>query len=124
MKTIFVVDDDPDAAEVMAQALAMRDRQVRAFADPIRALAALSGEQVDLLIADLVMPWLNGRDVLSTARLRRPGLPMLLVSGLPGAADVAASEGVGFFSKPVNLDRLRRAVDEALAGAAQAGLPA
>lgn len=116
MKTIFVVDDDADAAEVMAQALAGRDRQVRAFADPIRALAALSADGADLLIADLAMPWLDGKDVLASARLRRPSLQILLVSGMPGASEVAAQENVPFFSKPVDLDRLRRAVDDALKG--------
>ena len=123
MKTIIVVDDDADAAEVMAQALAARDRLVRAFADPIRALAAITAERTDLLIADLAMPWLDGKDVLVSARMRRPGLPILLVSGLAGAADVAASEGVPFFAKPVNLDRLRRAVDQVLAIGDQPGHP-
>lgn len=114
MKTIFVVDDDADAAEVMAQALAGRDRQVRAFSDPIRALAAITAEGADLLIADLAMPWIDGKDVLASARLRRPDLPILLVSGLASGAEVAAHEGVPFFAKPVNLDALRRTVDEAL----------
>jgi DNA-binding NtrC family response regulator len=115
MKTIFVVDDDADAAEVMAQALASRGRHVRAFSDPIRALAAITAEGADLLIADLAMPWIDGKDVLASARLRHPELPILLVSGLPGAAEVAAGERVPFFSKPVNLERLRRAVEDALA---------
>lgn len=114
MKTIFVVDDDADAADVMAQALAARDRQVRAFADPIRALAALSAEGADVLVADLAMPWIDGKDVVASARLRRPDLAILIVSGLPEGADVAAREGLVFFPKPVDLDRLRRAVDEAL----------
>jgi hypothetical protein len=52
--------------------------------------------------------------VLASARLRRPGLPIVMVSGLPEAAEVAASEGVPFFPKPVNLERLRRAVAQLL----------
>lgn len=121
MRTIFVVDDDADAAELMAQALAGRDRNVRAFSDPIRALAAITAEGADLLIADLAMPWIDGKDVLASARLRRPDLSILLVSGMPGAAEVAAREGVAFFAKPVNLDRLRRSVDETLARRAEPG---
>jgi len=114
MKTIFVVDDDADAAEVMAQALASRGRQVRAFSDPIRALAAITAEGADLLIADLAMPWLDGKDVVASARVRTPHLRILLVSGLPGGAEVAARERLPFFAKPVDLDKLRRAVDAAL----------
>lgn len=114
MKTIFVVDDDSDAAEVLAQALAGPQRRVRAFSDPIRALAAITSEGADLLIADLAMPWIDGKDVLASARLRRPDLSIMLVSGMPGAADIAAREGVDFFAKPVNLDQLRSAVETTL----------
>jgi DNA-binding NtrC family response regulator len=118
VRTIFVLDDDPDQAEILAQALAGRGRRVRAFSDPIRALAALSAEQVDLLVADLSMPWIDGKDVVSSAHLRRPDLPVILVSGYPRGADIAAEEGVPFFPKPVDLEGLRSAVERALDGPA------
>ena len=114
MRTIFVLDDDPDQAEVMAQALSARGRRVRAFSDPIRALAALGAEAVDLLIADLSMPWIDGKDVVASARLRRPDLAIILVSGYARGAEIAATEGVPFFPKPVDLSALRAAVDRAL----------
>lgn len=116
MRTIFVLDDDPDQAELMAQALAGRGRRVRAFSDPIRALAALGSEQVDLLVADVSMPWIDGKDVVSSAHLRRPELPVILVSGYPRGAEIAAEEGVPFFAKPVDLEALRNAVEAALEG--------
>lgn len=114
MKTIFVLDDDPEQAELMAQALTGRGRRVRAFSDPIRALAALTGEGADLLIADLSMPWIDGKDVVVSARLRQPQLPIFLVSGYPRGAEIAAEEGVPFFAKPIDLARFRAAVDAAL----------
>src|SRR5262245_52592099 len=97
VKTIFVLDDDPDQAEVMAQALAGRGRKVRAFSDPIRALTALANEGADLLIADLSMPWIDGKDAVQSARLRRPHLPIILVSGYPRGAEIAAEQNVQFF---------------------------
>src|SRR3954465_14312056 len=81
VKTLFVLDDDPEQAELMAQALTGRGRRVRAFSDPIRALAALTTDDADLLIADLSMPWIDGRDVVSSSRLRRPDLKIFMVSG-------------------------------------------
>jgi DNA-binding NtrC family response regulator len=114
VRTLFVLDDDPDQAEVMAQALSARGRRVRAFSDPIRALAALTTEGADLLIADLSMPWIDGKDVLASARLRRPELPVFLVSAYPRGAEIAAQTGVKFFPKPIDLEALRRAVEEAL----------
>src|ERR1700753_1365998 len=70
--TLFVLDDDPEQAELMAQALTGRGRRVRAFSDPIRALAALSLDGADLLIADLSMPWIDGKDVVASSRIRKP----------------------------------------------------
>lgn len=114
VKTIFVLDDDPEQAELMAQALTGRGRRVRAFSDPIRALAALSADGADLLIADLSMPWIDGKDVVASAQLRKPDLTIFMVSGYPRGAEIAAEEGVRFFPKPIDLDALRAAVDEAL----------
>ncbi len=114
MRTIFVVDDDPDQAEVLAQALSGHGRRVRAFSDPIRALAALGTEGADLLIADVSMPWIDGKDVVASAHLRRPELPVFLISAYPRGAEIAAQSGVPFFAKPVNLEELRRAAELAL----------
>jgi DNA-binding NtrC family response regulator len=116
LKTIFVLDDDPEQAEVLAQALSGYDRRVRAFSDPIRALAALSSDGADLLIADLSMPWIDGKDVVASAHMRRPKVPVFLVSGYARGVDIAATEGVPFFPKPIDLTALRAAVDQALGG--------
>lgn len=120
MRTIFVVDDDPDESELLAQALAGRGRRVRAFSDPIRALAALSLDGADVLVADISMPWIDGRDVVASARLRRPDLAIFLVSGYPRGAQIAAEEHVRFFPKPVDLHALREAIERALADQDQA----
>jgi DNA-binding NtrC family response regulator len=79
-------------------------------------LAALGAETVDLLVADLSMPWIDGKDVVSSAHVRRPDLPVILVSGYARGAEIAAEEGVPFFPKPVDLQALRRAVEDALEG--------
>jgi DNA-binding NtrC family response regulator len=115
VKTIFVVDDDADAGELLAQALAGPGRRVRAFADPLRALAALTAEEADLLIADLAMPWIDGKDVIAASRLRRPDMEIIVISGVSRGPEVARGAGVAFFPKPVDLELLRRMVDRKLA---------
>ncbi|MBI4511053.1 MAG: response regulator [Deltaproteobacteria bacterium] len=114
MKTVFVVDDDQEQAELLARALASKSRKVRAFSDPIRALAALNAEGADLLVADLSMPWIDGGDVVASARIRRPGLKVILVSGFSRGAQIARRYQIPFFSKPIDLDALRAATSEAL----------
>ena len=116
MKTIFVVDDDPEQAQLLAAALASEGRRIRAFSDPIRALAALVAEGADLVLADLSMPWIDGTQVALAARELRPSMALVLVSGYPRGADVAAQLGVPFFKKPIDLGQLRMAVDQLLEG--------
>jgi DNA-binding NtrC family response regulator len=114
MKTIFVLDDDQDQAELLAEALSSKSHRVRAFSDPIRALAVLNAEGTDLLVADLSMPWLDGGDLVASARIKHPDLKVILVSGVPTGAEIARRYGVPFFSKPIDLIALRIAVDAAL----------
>ena len=114
VSTIVLVDDDPILTEVMAQELTSRHRRVHTFSDPIRALAALAHLHPDLLITDLSMPWVDGKDLVSSARLRQPDLKILLMSGYSRGAEIASSEHIRFLPKPIDLDGLLRAVDEAL----------
>ena len=113
-KSILVLDDDPDQAELLAQALSADGRCVQAYSDPIRALAALAHETVDLLIADLSMPWIDGRDVVAAARVRQPDLQIFLISGYSRGEEIASREGMLFFAKPIDFDSLRRAVTQIL----------
>src|SRR5215203_1846059 len=107
MKTVFVVDDDPDQAEIMMQALVGPHRRVRAFSDPIRAMGELANQHADVLIADLSMPWINGKEMIACARLWRPGLVIILVSGYARGTEIAQESGIRFFAKPVDLVELR-----------------
>jgi len=115
LKNILVVDDDPDQAELLALVLSTEHRQVHAYSDPFRALAVLAEEGVDLLIADLSMPWIDGKDIILKARERCPDLKIFLISGYARGADIAAREGFRFFAKPLDFETLRGAVEEAFA---------
>jgi len=115
MKTIFVVDDDQDQAELLAQALSTESCRVRAFSDPIRALAALNADGTDLLVADLSMPWIDGSSVVASARVKRPELKVILISGQENGAEVARQHHLQFFAKPLDLGALRKAAHDALA---------
>src|SRR4051794_20108154 len=87
MTTVFVLDDDTCLAETLCEALSEKGRVVRAFSDPILALAALSETEVDVFISDLSMPWVDGKDVLVSARARHPDLQILLMSAYPRGAE-------------------------------------
>jgi DNA-binding NtrC family response regulator len=108
------LDDDPDQAHLLAQALSSRSRRVQAFSDPIRALAALNEYHTDLLVADVSMPWIDGGDVVTSARSRRPQLKVILVSGFARGAEVPRRCQVPFFAKPIDVAALLQAAQAAL----------
>ena len=116
MKSVFVLDDDPDQVDVLVQALAGKHMQVRGFSNPLRALAALVNEPADLFIADLSLAWIDGDDVIHYALRRCPELRVILVSGHVRGAEVAQAAGVRFFLKPLDLRMLKNAVEQALVG--------
>lgn len=113
---IFVLDDDAEQAELLAQALSSASWKIRVWSDPIRCLASLTSDGADLLVADLSMPWLDGGDVVASARFRRPDLKVVLISGYPRGATIAARHHVAFFAKPIDLDAFRATVHSLLEG--------
>jgi len=115
VRSVFVLDDDQEQAELLASALrASTTIVVRTFTDPIRALAALNEEGTDLLVADIAMPWMDGVDVVSSARVKRPDLKVILVSGAEHGAEIARRNGLPFLAKPIDVDALLAKVRDVL----------
>ena len=104
--SILIVDDDAMVREVTALMLADAGHNVHEAADGVAALSFLTHDgPVDLLITDINMPNMDGLELVQQAKLRWPGLPVLLVSGRPqppGTQD--------FMAKPFGWDTLIRAV--------------
>ena len=65
--------------------------------------------QIDLLVTDIGLPGLNGRQVADAARLRRPGLKVLLMTGYAENATLAKGvleAGMEMMTKPFAIDDL------------------
>src|SRR5580658_265844 len=91
--TILLVDDDPAVRDVTAAMLEDLGYGVIEADDGAAALDLLSkGIRVDLMLADFAMPGMTGAELAAAVAERRPGLPVLLVTG---NADDRALEAVG-----------------------------
>ncbi|MCA0350698.1 MAG: response regulator [Chloroflexi bacterium] len=79
---ILVVDDNPDARQVIQHILAARDYAISEAADGIEALAMIEQSKPDLVILDLMMPQMDGFEVLENLR-HSPNyadIPVIIVS--------------------------------------------
>jgi PAS domain S-box-containing protein len=118
-ETILLVEDEPvilKMAALMLEGLGYNVLKADNFKDAI----SLSGEQIStihLLITDVVMPEMNGRDLANKLQLLNPHLKCLFMSGY--TADIIANkgvldDGVHFIQKPFSLLNLAAKVREVL----------
>ena len=120
MHRILVADDDQDDLELIEHVLRAPDRTLRQVTSGAEMVQAIADEEpFDVIVSDVMMPWMNGLSVALTAQ--RSGLPsrFIFVTGHESAALaalVSRLHDVRLLSKPVPVDELRAAVDAALGG--------
>jgi signal transduction histidine kinase/CheY-like chemotaxis protein len=118
-EVILVVEDDPSVRELVCQVLAPLGYKVLATAggdDALRTSDSYDGP-VDLLLTDVVMPGMNGKQLAEALRIKRPGIKMLFMSG--HAHDVLSTQGmlepgVAMIHKPFRTVALARQVRQVL----------
>ena len=118
---ILVVEDDDMVRGMITQMLKAIGYSVIAAATPEEALSLCEKGDitVDLVITDVVMPVMNGRELRDKLRVVRPAIKVLFVSGYTSNVVVhhgILEEGVHFLQKPFSLNDLSRKVSEVLAG--------
>ena len=118
-ETVLLAEDDASVRVVMAQALEEKGYQVLSASDGQMALQVADGHRarVHLLVTDLVMPGMTGRE-LSTALLsKRPDLRVIYMSGYADDAVIrhgVLEEGINYLQKPFGPIDLARKVREVL----------
>jgi PAS domain S-box-containing protein len=118
-ETVLVVEDDPAVRALTVRTLRMKGYQVQVAASgqEIRELGDDQVVRLHLLVTDVIMPGLNGREVADELRRRRPGLPVLYISGYSANAFADGSSldpRSSFLAKPFTAPTLLRRVREIL----------
>jgi two-component system cell cycle sensor histidine kinase/response regulator CckA len=118
-ETVLVVEDEPLVRSLAVRALEDQGYSVLQAEEGWAALAAsraYEGE-IHLLVTDVVMPAMNGKELADRLSAERPGLRVLYVSGYTDHAVVrhgVLEEGIAFLSKPFDMSSLARTVREVL----------
>lgn len=84
--TILITDDDPDVLSVMAAILRAPGYTVLTAPDGYEAIRVLADRHVDLLLTDLRMPELDGQQLVIQAKVMRPSLHVVYMTGFKEAA--------------------------------------
>ena len=113
-KTILCVDDNEQVLSVRTFLLETRGYRVVALPNPQDALDTISNSlpgSIDLLLCDLIMPQMDGNELVRRAKQLHPSLPAMIVSGTVTAYDRAGRADVflpkGACSPAEMLERIR-----------------
>jgi two-component system cell cycle sensor histidine kinase/response regulator CckA len=118
-ETILLVEDETIVREIAQEILELAGYRVLSAEDPAAAVstaAAWNGD-IDMLLTDVVMPGMSGRDLAQQIAQARPGIKVLYTSGYTDAAVVhhgVVGEGIAFLQKPFTRKTLTRRVREIL----------
>jgi CheY-like chemotaxis protein len=112
--TILVVEDDSIVRMLIVDVLEELEYKVLEAEGCEEALALLNDtdRSIDLMMTDVNMPIMDGRELAKEARSVRPGLPILFASGYAESIDVP--EGMDVIGKPFSIDQLRDKVKKIL----------
>ena len=113
--TILVADDDPVLLEIVAKVLEEPGYTVLTASDGYEAVRVLADRHVDLLITDVRMPGLSGFELAQQAKLLRPNLHIVYMSGYYSEKKEGCVLSYGvFLQKPVRADALLATIRQEL----------
>ena len=118
-ETVLVVEDDPAVLSLSCRALEAEGYTILCASDGTDALRIVErhGGEIHLLLTDVVMPGMSGRELAEQMAARRAGIRILYMSGYPGDAAIqqgGLARGSAFLQKPFSPDGLTRKVRETL----------
>lgn len=118
-KTVIVVEDEPDAAEMFAEMMRVSGYRVLKTYSSTPAIALIVKEQPDVVILDIMMPDISGLEVLRYMR-RDPllrNIPVIVVSAKSMPSDIKEGLEAGatvYLTKPVGFLELKKSVDRVM----------
>jgi DNA-binding NtrC family response regulator len=117
MATLLIVDDDSIIRDTLHE-LYSENHACHTADRAEQALAYLDIETYDVVLTDIAMPQLSGRELLKHIQTKHPATPVIVISGLSNESDARALMDMGafaYFAKPFKLEDIEDAVDRAIA---------
>jgi two-component system, OmpR family, phosphate regulon response regulator PhoB len=118
-KTVLIIEDEEDAAELFAEMMRVSGFRVLKTTNSAPALTMMTADKPDVVVLDIMMPETSGLDILRQMR-RDPelaGVPVVVVSAKSMPADIKNGMEAGastYLTKPVGFLDLKDAVERAM----------
>jgi two-component system C4-dicarboxylate transport response regulator DctD len=106
---ILLIDDDEASVKSLSSFLGMANHCCQAFTIPEQAIAAYRRNAYDVVITDMVMPGMNGLEVLQRIRSINPDVRVIIVTGHLDIGIISAAlnnRAYAFLAKPLSIEEL------------------
>ncbi len=116
---LLIIDDEPIVLEVMQIGLGMRGYEVEIAPSGREAMAILEKKSFDVILLDLIMPVMNGLEVLREIVKREIPSKVLILTGHPShdvLEDALDNGADGYLIKPSSPEQIGFAIEQALTG--------
>lgn len=117
LDAVALIEDDDDFRDALAERLEVEGLSVRPYRSAEAALAEVDADFPGVVVTDLRMPGLDGRQALSRLQALDPALPVILITGHGDVAEAVAAMRDGaydFVAKPFPFERLSESLGRAL----------
>ena len=114
---LLIVDDDPSIHELIAAMLAGTNWQTNSVSGGAEALTSLENNSYDILLVDILMPGMDGLELLAKIRARHPDTPVVMMTVKNTPDHVLGSlrrEAAAYISKPFSRETLFATLQNAL----------
>jgi DNA-binding response OmpR family regulator len=112
-KTILVIEDDPDVLQMIVRHLERLDYDVISARDGMEGLKKLEAGGYDMVITDIVMPYISGVGVVTALKEKWPMIPIIAITGYGKEPEAVALEKKAdvVLAKPVKMAVLREHIN-------------
>ena len=116
-KTILIIEDDPDVLSTVVKQLEYLGYDVLTASDGMEGMKKLDGGGYDLVITDIVMPFISGVGVVTALKEKMPHIPVIAMTGYGKEPESAAMEKKAdvVLAKPLKIAVLKDTIAKFLA---------
>ena len=118
MPSILIVDDDQGQRTVLQTILKREGYTIETAENGVVALEKIEDNLFDVVVSDMRMAQMSGRELLHEIKRRDPDLPVLIVTAyaeVNDAVDLVAREGAFYYlQKPIQIDALKKEIRRAI----------
>lgn len=111
---IMIVDDEPEIAQGLSMILSsVTSHFIESFSDPFQAISAFTSQPYDLVISDVMMPDLNGFEMIARLKEINKSTSFIIVTAVKNKDLISNCRKLGIdqiYYKPINLNELEQGI--------------